>query len=297
MFTATLIYAGLLPLAASAVMTLALSRSRVSPQATWACGTAFGFVIGQFGLKSQSAGFAAAARSFVQPHEGVDWLPLIVVLALGLSILLMSSQQRPRWRRTVALATVLAIAVPLRLLSGNVRLAGQWSAVEKLAYLTLLAATLGLIWLLLASRGDKEQSPVRLLFVVVVAVGTAVVLTLSGVLVYGQTCGAVAAALVGTAIAGFSGATGTASASRRRLPPGFNSAAGIITFTLGSLIILGRFYAELSALNAAMLFVSLAAAGAPCPNVVQHVPAWQQLAVRTVLCLTPLTIAIARAAR
>lgn len=301
MFTATLIYAGLLPFAASAIIAFALGRMRVSHPATWACGLACGFVVGLFGLKSQ-AGFAAALKSIAQPHEAADWLPIIVLLALGVSVLLLSAPPS-HWRRTIALAAVLAIAVPLRLLSGNVRLThDQWSPLDKFAYLTLLAATLGFVWLLLASGSDEQPSLARLLFLVIVAVGTAVVLTLSGVFVYGQYSGAVAAALTGTALAVFlgatgpqrSGATGSASASQRFALPGLPGAAGIITYSLGSLIILGHFFASLSVANTVLLMLSLAAAGGPLPEFMICRPAWQRISARATVCLIPLIAALAK---
>jgi hypothetical protein len=77
---------------------------------------------------------------------------------------------------------------------------------------------------------------------------------------------------------------------------GLTGAAGIITFSLGSLILLGHFFAELSVANAVLLFAALAAAGTPLPAALCRRPAWQQLAVRTVACLLPLAIAIAAAA-
>jgi hypothetical protein len=299
MFTATLIYAGLLPFAASATIAFALGRTRVSQPAIWACGIACGFVAGLVGLKSQ-AGFAAALKSIARPHEAADWLPIVVLLALGVSFLLLSAPPS-RWRHALALATVLAIAVPLRLLSGNVRLThDQWSPLDKFAYLTLLAATLGLVWLLLASGSDEQPSLARLLFLVIVAVGAAVVLALSGVFVYGQYSGALAAALTGTALACSLGATGStrlsspksASASQRFALPGLSGAAAVITYSLGSLIILGHFFASLGPTNAVLLFISLAAAGTPLPTALLGRSLWQQLATRAVFCLTPLAIAI-----
>ena len=191
------------------------------------------------------------------------------------------------------------------MLSGNVRLAGQWTALEKFAYLALLAATLGLTWLLLASGGKGRQSSARPFLLVIVTAATAVVLTLSGVFVYGQMCGALAAALAGTALARLLGATRSARAASVPLAlpvrTGFHSngltgAAGVITFSLGSLILLGHFFAELSALNALLLAVSLSAAGGPLPSAFLRRPAWQQLALRTAACLLPLALAIAAAA-
>ena len=70
------------------------------------------------------------------------------------------------------------------------------------------------------------------------------------------------------------------------------AASGIITFTLGSLIILGHFYAELSTTNTALLFLSLAATAAPLPALLRSGPAWQQNTARIMICLLPLGIAV-----
>jgi hypothetical protein len=73
---------------------------------------------------------------------------------------------------------------------------------------------------------------------------------------------------------------------------GLPDAAGIITFSLGSLIILGHFRADLSATSVLLLFVSLVAAGAPLFDGVLRSPVWQQVVVRTMACLVPLAIAV-----
>jgi hypothetical protein len=296
MLTDTLLLAGLLPFAASVAIALVLAQLRVSPPAVWAWGIATGFIVGMVALKSP-AGFSAALRSITVPHEAADWLPFIVLLVLGTSLLFLSTPPS-RLRLVVALAMMQSIAIPLRLVSGNVRLThNEWSPLEKLAYLLLLAGTLGLVWRLLATSSEARQTRVRQPFLLLVAVGSAIVLTLSGVLIYGQYCGAVAAALTGTALACFFGATGSASAKKYSAVAGISGAAGVLTFSLGSLIILGHFFASLSGTNAVLLFISLAAAGTAFPAAFANRPIWQQLATRAAFCLTPLAIAVASAAR
>ena len=157
----------------------------------------------------------------------------------------------------------------------------------------MFAATFGFVWLLLAVEGKEQSSAGRLIFVTIVAVGAAAVLALSGVLVYGQLSGAVAAALTGCALAcTLTGPTDSASATRRMTFYGFSGAAGIITFSLVSLIILGPFFASLNGVNAVLLLLSLAAAGSPLPTAIAAQPLWQQLAARAAVCLPPLVVAI-----
>ena len=231
---------------------------------------------------------AAAFRAFTQPREAADWLPIIVLLALGITLLLLASP--PRYRSyTWTLAAAFTLAVSLRLLSGNQRLSGPWSAFDKIACLALLTGVFASLWLLLAAGGEEQPTLARWFFVVIVSIVTAVVLALyAGVLVYGQACGALAAALSGAALACISGATGSTSAGHRLTLPGFNGAAAIITFSLGSLILLGHFFALPNVLGTGLLLISLAAAGGPLPATVLALPAWLQWVVRAVTCLLPL---------
>lgn len=319
MLQPTLIYAGLLPFITSAGIVVALAWLQVSPRAIWAWAVAGGFVVGLVGLKSDE-GLVVALRSFARPQEAAYWLPILVLLALGANLVLESTRlssrpplpsfprRRESMRRSqlaVALAGFLTIAATLRLLSGYAGFTyNHWSAAGKLGRLALYASALGLLWTLLASKGDSAQnSPERQPLLVLVAIGMAVVLTLSGVFVYGEYCGAIAASITGAALACTAlGATGYASAptgsplESPKASSGVSGAAGVLTFSLGGLIILGYFFAKLSTVNVALLFISLAAAGTAFPGVLANRPTWQRLATRSALCLVPLAIAVASVA-
>jgi len=133
------------------------------------------------------------------------------------------------------------------------------------------------------------------MLVMIVAIASAVVLTLSGVLVYGQLCGVIAASLAGTAVAFVVAKLGEPSSQEGSSAlDGIYGAAGVVTFSLGSLILLGRFFAELSTTNAILLLLALAAAGSPLPFAAFRQPGWRQLFARTVLCCVPLAVAISR---
>jgi hypothetical protein len=151
---------------------------------------------------------------------------------------------------------------------------------EKAAHISVLAAALGLTWLTPPTPNDTDHPQLRPVLLIVVACGAAVVVSLSGVFVYGELCGIVAAALTGTFLA-----------SRT---PHVAGAAGVITFSLGSVILLSRFYAELTPTNAALLFLSIALAGGPMPLFMSQRPAWQRSTLRVVLTLIPLTLAMAQ---
>ena len=294
MLSNILLYAGVVPFAVSAAITFIVLRLRCPAHLAWPAAIAGGFIAGRFALRSQS-GFAAALQSFIAPHETIDWLPLIVLLSLGVSMVMKLSGPSQRHRTTV-LAAALSVAVPIRLLSGNVRVT-HWSMLEKTAYLLLLAAILGAIWLLLAADGDDEPAWLRVPLLVLVAIGTAFVLTQSGALIYGLTCAALAASITGAALTsltrpGLRGGAGSASAFQQVYFHGIAGAAGVLTFSLGSLIVVGHFYAEQSATTAMLLFLSLAATAAPFPAIVDRGPLWCQLAVRSAVCVVPLSIAL-----
>jgi hypothetical protein len=300
MLTSALLHAGFIPFVVAAITALILRRANIAPRTIWPLAFTAGFLAGQLAITSE-AGLGAALYRFIQPHEAVDWLPLIVLLALGVTTVNRFTALTDRWR-TFALAATFSLAVPIRLLSGNVRLTQQWSVLEKVVYLVLMAATLRAIWLLLATENEDEPAILRPILLTLVATGTAIVVTLSGAFLTGLSCGAVAATIAGTALSctllpnsSGSGATGSASAEREHPSSGIAAAAGVITFTLGSLILLGYFFAYVTITNVALLFLALAATSAPLPRGIRSTQLWQQMALRSLLCLLPLLLAVVSA--
>jgi hypothetical protein len=279
MIVDALLYAGLLPLIASAIVCVTLRYLRCPLSIVWPAATATGFLVAQFVLRSQG-GIDISLHTFIQPYEAVDWLPHIVLLALGVSVLMyLAPAQRP-W--LIALAAMLCLSVPIRLLSGN--LAQHWSVMGKVGVATSLTILLGLVWLLLALTGEERSTTVRVPLLVLIAVGVAIVLTQSGVFIYGLSSAALGAAITGTAVV----------FAFRSTPSNLGAAAtaGVITFTLGSLIILGHFFAELSTTNAALLCLALTATAVPLPAFLRSRPVWQRAAARILLSLFPLAMAV-----
>ena len=292
---------------AAAGTMLVATYLRARPRASWAISAALGYIAGHLAAQSHG-GLATALLSVIKPHEARDWLPLAVLLAAGVTIF--AAYAPRRWRPfVVGLAALLTLGVPLRLLAGSVYVEQNWSTIEKLAYLVLLAAVFGLVWLALATASHREPTRVlRPTLLAIFATGTALVLALSGSLGYGKLTVATAAAIAGTAIT--SHAAPLRAPNRRdptgRRPPvsqhsqrprsdDLSGVAGVITFSLGSLLLLGHFYAELTATNAALLVLSLIAAAGRLPAVVSKAPPWQQAALRATLCLVPLAVAIVSA--
>src|SRR4051794_18514700 len=97
MLTNALLYAGLLPLLTSATIAFVLQRMRAPPPIIWAFAIAFGFLTAHFALRSQT-GIADSLHSFIEPHESVDWLPHLVLLALGVTVVMyLAPAGRRRW--------------------------------------------------------------------------------------------------------------------------------------------------------------------------------------------------------
>jgi hypothetical protein len=289
---AELFWVGIVPLAAAAAAMLAARRLNLRPRAAWAVSVGVGYVVGQLCLMSR-AGFAGAMTALVAPHEARDWLPWAATLAAGATVWVAHATASSRWVGHL-LATVIALAAPTRLLGGSVYLVSRWSAGERIVYLALLAGAMGLVWWLLEAARDDDQPLVRGLLLIYVGVGTAVTVTLSGSFAYGELCGVVAAALTGALLAGVlkpaSPEDGTAGAA----PDGLGGAAGVVTMSLGSLILLGYFYAELTSADALLLAVALVAAGGWLPTWGMAGSGWR-VAVRAALCIVPMALAVAGA--
>jgi hypothetical protein len=247
-------------------------------QIAWPIAIAAGFLVAQITLRAD-AGYAASLRTFLEPHDAIDWLPHIVLLALGVSIVMYLAPSRRGLLYFLAFA--LCLAAPVRLLSGNI--ASHWSPLVKLAWLAVLTAMLGATWLFLAPDDDANSPPFRVPLLVFVAVGIAMVLTQSGVLTYGMSAAALGAAICGAGVAcGF---------RKSACNSGAAASAGVITLVFGSLIILTHFFAELSLLNAALVLVALVATAVPLPDFTRTGAAWRQIAARVVLCTVPIILA------
>jgi hypothetical protein len=263
---------------------------------------ALGFIAGQFGLSSR-AGVQAAFQSLVSPREARDWLPMCVMLAAGVTIL--GDCASVAWRRWVlALAILVSVAVPLRLVASNVRLANTWSIPLKLGCVVLLAVVFGIVWMMLSRPRDDDTPLLRLVLLAVVAVGAAVVITLSGTIIGGQLCAVLACALMGAAFGEWvavsvfrlAGPGLAISADRTQPSPlaGFGGTAAVVTMSLGGLIVLATFYAELTLADAALLILALIAAGGPLPGEVSSELRWFRASIRVALVACPLAMAIVR---
>lgn len=313
---AEMAFVGGAALLVAAIALVAMRNLGVCARATWAVATALGYVAGHATMM-RAIGWFPAVGSLLRPGEARDWLPLAVLVATGITLLAIYAPEG--WGRLAGLtaAALLVVAAPMRLLAGSVYVTSEWTGAERLAHLALLAACLGVVWLLLALRRDEESPSVSAGLLVLVALGAAAVLAMSGVAVYGQLSGVVAAALAG-AMAG-AWYCGQREAGRRRLGTsstsdpatcdaealaesvaraasasiGVGGAAGVVTLALGSLVLLGHYFAEVTALDALLVGVAAIVAAGWLPTSISQ---WRRTVavVRTMLCVGAIGWAIAR---
>jgi hypothetical protein len=280
-----------------------LVARRLRSTAAWSLSVAGGLVIGMI-AQNVRVGWQTALEKLLHPQAAMEWLPWLVLVAAGISTL---AAYAPRnWQRwLVALAGVFAVVVPMRLLASNAAAMSRWSATEKLGILAFWSIAFAALWLTLALGRLNRQPLVRSGLLVVVALGISVTLAASGSITLGEMAGVAAATVLGAVIAAsaFSGitsasavpgATGSASVLGR-LADGPSHAACPLAVMLGTLILLGYTY-DLTAANAALLAVSLAAAAGWLPFGRLDRAPWQA-AIRAALALVPLAIAAAAAIR
>lgn len=281
---ADILVGGVLPGLVALVLRHVLLRGRVSDGLAWPIAVGVAFIVGQAalaaplgsGVAGWAAGLPPAFERFVAPREASQWLPALVVAATVVA-LVTHAGRRGRYA-AVVLGVVLAIGLPLRLLWGSVYTTSQWTAGETAAWIAGIGAALLAIGVLLA-RQTTEPSPglktLRDLMPGGVMIAVAVVLATSGSLSYARLAGAAAAALCGAALGGF------------RIPKdrlvGVKSAAPLTATLGGAMVLLGYFFAEVTAINALLLLAALAATALPTPAFAAK--GWAGFAVRAAFCL------------
>jgi hypothetical protein len=275
MILSELLHIAILPAAIAAIAAFIAQQMRLAQAAVWALGIGLGYVAGQLALANRNR-TPTSIWALLTPREAVEWLPYAVLIAIG--ILIAAAYADSRWRRVVlAICAILCIGLPIRLLAGSAY-SIRWTVVEKVIYLGAIAATLATIWTVLATARPGEHPRLRPILLAVVACVSAAACVFSGVFVYGELCGVLVAAIAGTYL----------------ICREYNleGAAGVITFSLGTLIVLSYFYAQLSLPNAALLLLAACIAAGRLPDFVTSRSARQQTAIRTALTLLPLAIVL-----
>lgn len=185
----------------------------------------------------------------VPPRESADWLLVAVLPAAAVAEMIAAASARVGWAARVAVA---ALAVPV-LLRGSVYvtdLAGpgsrEWSPGQTWLTYVALAAALLTAWAALERLAARTRGVTALACVTGAVLGAGVVLMLSGYATGGPLGLPLAAALGAAAVAALAGKA-EASAT---------GAIGVGVVGLFALLVVGRLFAGLSDLNAALLFAA-----------------------------------------
>jgi hypothetical protein len=281
---ADILVGGVLPGAVALLLRQILLRAGSPDRVAWPVSVGIAYIVGQAALAaplaSGAAGWAAglspAFAKFFSPGEASQWLPAAVFVAAIVAIL--ANGGRSARYVALVLGALLSIGLPLRMLWGSVYTLSQWSTGEAIAWFAGLATLLFATGWLLTRKGPPALPRVgvlRDLLPGVVIIGVAIVLATSGSLSYARLAGAVAAALIGAALGGF-GVPG-----ERRL--GIDAAGPLVATLGGAMLLLGYFFAEVTAANALLLLAALAATALPLPTATAQ--GWSGLAARGVLCV------------
>jgi hypothetical protein len=196
------------------------------------------------------------------PKEDLDRFFIIVVPMIAVVELAAPWLKVPRWLvSSMRIATAASIA-PI-LLHGSSYVAGStaWSPVQSWLILGGLALALGSVWWLLASLARRAMGLSVAVSLAVTCAGAAIIVMLSGYATGGQ----VAIPLAGS-IAGTSVATLLLAHSSRATEP-----IGIAVVGLFSVLVMGRFFGDLTTTHAALLFF------APVLGWVPEVPLMRRL--------------------
>ena len=166
------------------------------------------------------------------------------------------------------------------LLHGTVYLSDQngpgtaeWSRIQAVLILGGLAALLGTVWWLLALLSSRAPGVSPAVCLAITSASAAIAVMLSGYITGGQDGLTLAAALAGAALTVFT----LKWSSRGRLP------LGVAVVGLYSLLLIGRFFGELSSAHAILLFASPLLAWIPELPIVNRLPRWARTLARAVL--------------
>lgn len=282
-----LFWVGALPCAGAIVALLAGRRLGLRPAAAWAVSIGIGLILGQLGLEAR-VNWSSALAKLWRPHEARDWLPWLLLLAVGLGILAdYATGWWGHWTR--GMACFFAASVPLRLIKPHLVL--PWSFLTKVALCICWSGVIGLVWWTLTAGRDGGRPLIRSGLLAVVAVGMAATITLAGSFSYGEFACVVAAAITGT-LAGEALVQSWGMTAPTDWNDGLAGASGVLAVAFGGLALLSYFYVGLGALKTALLLLAVAAAGGWLPT------NWPQSALgqvvsRIALCLVPLIVALA----
>ena len=94
-----LIWTAVVPLVIAAGVIGTAAWLSIRPRPAWALGVGLGYIVGSVAVTSRSAGLSPAVAKLVRPHEAHDWLPLAVLLAMGVTLLAAAAPRA--WQRWI----------------------------------------------------------------------------------------------------------------------------------------------------------------------------------------------------
>jgi hypothetical protein len=181
----------------------------------------------------------------IPPHEAMDRLLVIVVPAAATAEVVAAASARQGW---AARATVSVLAAPV-LLHGSAYVTGDsrsWSLVEALLVFSILAVVLTVAWAAVHGPGVRTGNSAVLLSLSGATLGAAVVIMMSGYATGGQIGVPLGATLCGVAVVSMV----------RKPSAGTEAALGVGIVGLFALLVVGRLFADLTTLNAVLLFAA-----------------------------------------
>jgi hypothetical protein len=247
-------------------------RSARTPwfDAGWVLGVGTGFFLGCWIL---------GIRPHWPPREDQDRLLALVLPAIVVVELLAAFPRVPRWI-IWPLRSALAASAAGVLLHGTSYLSDvggpgtrEWSPVQAWFYLGSLAAALAAVWGLLAALARRAPGLSHVVCLSGTSIGAALAVMLSGYATGGQIGLPLAAALGGVA----------AAALFLRRAPQTTEPIGVAVVLLFCLLVIGRFFGELSAVHAILLFCAPLLGWLPELPYLRRVRPWLRSLTRVVL--------------
>ncbi len=291
---AEIFWGGVLPAVVAAAVLFVVWRLTGKAASAWRTALVAGYLAGHWALSTSNIGIVATLVKSYQPTEAHDWIPLLIALAMVPDAIACLGKRGPAlaW----LLRAALCLFAPWRFFQGSAYLplvalpdfgfeTLEWSTTEAATQIGAIGAMLLFAWFALRVAKEPDGLRTRSALAVVVALGAAITVALSGSLLYGQLLGVLTAALAGTGLA--SAIVGT-----QRDP---EAAAGPLVLAYGGLLLLANFYAELTTLHTALLLVAMLTAIGWLPRAKKLSPRAHAI-IRTLLCLAALGTAVSLAA-
>jgi hypothetical protein len=258
--------------------------------AGWAIGVGNGFFVGclLLGLKPRWP-----------PQEGVDRLLFLLLPATIVVEILGAIVSRPRWLAW-ALRAAIAVAAGRILLHGSVYLVPSsvpvdpaspgshaWSLSETWLYLGGMAAGLAVVWILLERLATRSLSRVVPHALALACGAAGVTIMLSGYATGGQ---------MGFPLSGAIGAAALASLVSPKLGESAG-AIGVGVVMLFAMLVLGRFFGDLTTPHAVLLFFAPLLAWVGELPLSKKLRSWQRGLLQLLVVAIPLAIVVVQAQR